>query len=145
MLVVHAAAISGPPKVAELCVQAYELWYDRVKDKPQAAYALVRALQAEPHNSRAFEQLRKVYGELGSLDELATLLKFRLDHLRRHDRGPSPAPWSSSARSTSSAVRSTRPSLATGPRSRSTRRSATPAISSSAFTFRLEPGCASSI
>ncbi|WP_272087687.1 tetratricopeptide repeat protein [Nannocystis bainbridge] len=90
LLVVHAAAITGPPKVAELCVQAFELWNDRVKDKAQAAYALVRALQAEPHNNRAYEQLRKVYGELGSLDELATLLKFRLDHLRRHDRAAVP-------------------------------------------------------
>ncbi|MDC0674521.1 tetratricopeptide repeat protein [Nannocystis radixulma] len=91
LLVVHAAAITGPPKVGELCVQAYELWYDRVKDKPQAAYALVRALQAEPHNHRAFELLRKVYQEIGALDELATLLKFRLDHLRRNDRGAVPA------------------------------------------------------
>ena len=91
LLVLHAAAISGPPKVGELCVQAYELWNDRVKDKPQAAYALVRALQAEPHNARAFELLRKLYGELGQLEELHTLLRFRTEHLRRHDRAALPA------------------------------------------------------
>ena len=91
LLVLHAAAITGPPKVGELCVQAYELWNDRVKDKQQAAHALVRALQAEPHNARAFELLRKVYAELGQLDELHTLLRFRTEHLRRHDRAALPA------------------------------------------------------
>ncbi|HEY8375194.1 MAG TPA: tetratricopeptide repeat protein, partial [Nannocystis sp.] len=91
LLVLHAAAITGPSKIAELCIQAYELWYDRVKDKQQAAHALVRALQAEPHNQRAYELLRKVYTEIGALDELSTLLKFRLDYLRRHDRGAVPA------------------------------------------------------
>jgi lipopolysaccharide biosynthesis regulator YciM len=91
LLVLHAAAIKDPTKVGELSFQAYELWNDRVKDRAQAAHALVRALQAQPENARPFDLLRKLYEQLGAHAELATLLRWRIEHLRRHDRGAVPA------------------------------------------------------
>ncbi|HEY0137567.1 MAG TPA: hypothetical protein VGB85_25960, partial [Nannocystis sp.] len=91
LLVLHAAAIRDPAKVGELSFQAYELWNDRVKDRTQAAHALVRALQAQPENVRPYEHLRKLYEGLGAHTELATLLRWRIEHLRRHDRGAVPA------------------------------------------------------
>ncbi|MBK7826249.1 tetratricopeptide repeat protein [Nannocystis sp.] len=90
LLVLHAAAIKDPAKVGELSFQAYELWNDRVKDRNQAAHALVRALQAQPENVRPFDLLRKLYEQLGAHAELATLLRWRIEHLRRHDRGAVP-------------------------------------------------------
>ncbi len=91
LLVLHAAGIRDAAKVGELSFQAYELWNDRVKDKAQAAHALVRALQAQPENLRPYEHLRKLYEQLGSHAELATLLRWRIEHLRRHDRAAVPA------------------------------------------------------
>ena len=91
LLVLHAAAIKDPAKVGELSFQAYELWNDRVKDRGQAAHALVRALQAQPENVRPFDLLRKLYEQLGAHAELATLLRWRIEHLRRHDRNAVPA------------------------------------------------------
>ena len=90
LLVLHAAAIKDPAKVGELSFQAYELWNDRVKDRSQAAHALVRALQAQPENVRPFDLLRKLYEQIGAHAELATLLRWRIEHLRRHDRGAVP-------------------------------------------------------
>ena len=91
LLVLHAAAIRDPGKVGELSFQAYELWNDRVKDRTQAAHALVRALQAQPENVRPYEHLRKLYEGLNAHTELATLLRWRIEHLRRHDRNAVPA------------------------------------------------------
>jgi tetratricopeptide (TPR) repeat protein len=91
LLVLHAAGIRDAAKVGELSFQAYELWNDRVKDKAQAAHALVRALQAQPENLRPYEHLRKLYEQLGAHAELATLLRWRIEHLRRHDRAAVPA------------------------------------------------------
>ena len=91
LLLLHAAGIRDAAKVGELSFQAYELWHDRVKDKTQAAHALVRALQAQPENLRPYEHLRKLYEQLGAHAELATLLRWRIEHLRRHDRAAVPA------------------------------------------------------
>lgn len=91
LLVLHAAAIKDPAKVGELSFQAYELWNDRVKDRTHAAHALVRALQAQPENVRPFDLLRKLYEQLNAHAELATLLRWRIEHLRRHDRAAVPA------------------------------------------------------
>jgi tetratricopeptide (TPR) repeat protein len=82
VLVLHAAAIEKEAKhvtrAAELCVQSYELWLERVKDREAAASALARAVQLKPDNQRALERLRKLYEALGSYKELVTLLRWRL-------------------------------------------------------------------
>ncbi|MBL9102894.1 MAG: tetratricopeptide repeat protein [Myxococcales bacterium] len=91
LLVLHAASLRDPAKVAELSFQAYELWNDRAKDKAQAAHALVRALQAQPDNVRPFDLLRRLYEQLGAHRELATLLRWRIDALKRSDRNAVPA------------------------------------------------------
>jgi tetratricopeptide (TPR) repeat protein len=91
LLALHAAHTRDPAKVAELSFQAYELWNDRAKDKTQAAHALVRALQAQPENVRSFELLRKLYEQIGAHGELATLLRWRIEHLKRNDRAAVPA------------------------------------------------------
>jgi tetratricopeptide (TPR) repeat protein len=83
LLLLHASAVeSGSPeqrtKAAELCVQAYELWLERVKDREEAAHALARALQLRPDNVRAQDRLRKLYELLGAHTELVELLRWRL-------------------------------------------------------------------
>lgn len=90
LLVLHASSLRDPAKVAELSFQAYELWNDRAKDKAQAAHALVRALQAQPDNVRPFDLLRRLYEQLGAHQELATLLRWRIDTLKRSDRNAVP-------------------------------------------------------
>lgn len=84
LLLLHAAAIGdgsseARTKAAELCVQAYELWLERVKDRGEAAYALARALQLRPDNLRAQERLRKLYEAMGAHKELAELLRWRVE------------------------------------------------------------------
>lgn len=82
LLVVHAAHMQkeGDPrgKASELCIQAYELWLERVRDRPAAAHALARAVMLKPDNARAYDRLRKLYEGLGARKELITLLRFRL-------------------------------------------------------------------
>ncbi|HWB79580.1 MAG TPA: tetratricopeptide repeat protein, partial [Nannocystaceae bacterium] len=83
LLLLHASAVErGSPdqrnKAAELCVQAYELWLERVKDREEAAHALARALQLKPDNLRAQERLRKLYETMGAHKELVELLRWRL-------------------------------------------------------------------
>jgi tetratricopeptide (TPR) repeat protein len=83
LLLLHASAVeAGSPeqraKAAELCVQAYELWLERVKDREEAAHALARALQLRPDNVRAQDRLRKLYELLGAHTELVELLRWRL-------------------------------------------------------------------
>ncbi|MBX7078918.1 MAG: tetratricopeptide repeat protein [Nannocystaceae bacterium] len=83
LLLLHAAAVDtasteARAKAAELCVQAYELWLERVKDREEAAHALARALQLRPGNARAHERLRKLYELLGAHKELVELLRWRL-------------------------------------------------------------------
>lgn len=82
VLVLHASSLQGSPKhrskAAELCVQSYELWLERVKDREAAAAALARAVQLRPENVRAQERLRKLYESLGAFKELVALLRWRL-------------------------------------------------------------------
>ncbi len=83
LLLLHAAAAEHESpeqrtKAAELCVQAYELWLERVKDREEAAHALARALQFRPDNQRAADRLRKLYELLGAHAELVELLRWRL-------------------------------------------------------------------
>jgi len=78
LLVLHASAIDKPNKVAELCVQAYELWLERVKDREAAAAALARALVAQPNNQRAYDRLGKLYKALSWSRERVALLEWRI-------------------------------------------------------------------
>lgn len=83
LLLLHASAVESTSpeqraKAAELCVQAYELWLERVKDREEAAHALARALQLRPDNVRAQDRLRKLYELLGAHTELVELLRWRL-------------------------------------------------------------------
>jgi tetratricopeptide (TPR) repeat protein len=82
LLVLHAAWIERDPqlrnKAAELCIQAYELWLERVKDRDEATHALARAVQLRPDNQRAQERLRKLYESMGLYKELVGLLRWRL-------------------------------------------------------------------
>ena len=82
LLVVYAAQIQTQPdarrKAAELCLQSYELWQERVKDRKTAATVLARAVQLDPSDARAQARLRKLYESLGSYKELVTLLRWRL-------------------------------------------------------------------
>lgn len=82
LLVIHAAHMEqhGDPrgKASELCIQAYELWLERVRDRPAAAHALARAVMLKPDNPRAAQRLRKLYEQLGARKELVTLLRWRL-------------------------------------------------------------------
>ena len=86
LLVIHAAHMQahGDPrgKASELCIQAYELWLERVRDRPAAAHALARAVMLKPDNARAYDRLRKLYEGLGARKELITLLRFRLSATR---------------------------------------------------------------
>ncbi|MBP7288581.1 MAG: tetratricopeptide repeat protein [Nannocystaceae bacterium] len=86
LLLLHAAATETATaeqrsKAAELCVQAYELWLERVKDRDEAAHALARALQLRPDNLRAHERLRKLYELMGAHKELVELLRWRVQTL----------------------------------------------------------------
>ena len=92
LLVEHAAALGSEPdkqaKVAELSVQAYEVFSERLGDKPSAVHALARALLAQPENDRAYERLYNAYGELSRQDpnwapELAGLLRWRMAWARK--------------------------------------------------------------
>ena len=82
LLVLHAAhterARQTPGKAAELCMQAYELWMERVKDRTAAAHALARAVVLKPDHSRAVARLRKLYESMSARKELAALLRFQL-------------------------------------------------------------------
>jgi len=84
LLVVHAAYMQGEGdprgKASELCVQAYELWMERVHDKTEAAHALARAVMLKPDNARAYERLRKLYEGMSDRSELVKLMRFRLQH-----------------------------------------------------------------
>ncbi len=81
-LVLHAAALAtdaaNRSKAAELCLQSYELWIERVKDRETAAAVLARAVQLRPDHVRAQARLRKLYEALGAYKELVTLLRWRL-------------------------------------------------------------------
>ncbi len=79
LLVLHATHGEKPAKSAEMLVQAYELWLERVRDKPQAAHALARVVLSQPENARAYERLRKLYETLGWYKELAQLLTWRIE------------------------------------------------------------------
>ncbi len=79
LLVLHAAHIDRPKKAAELCIQAYELWLERVKDKREAAHALARAVILAPDNVRSFERLRKLYDGLGWQEAIVKLLTWKID------------------------------------------------------------------
>ena len=82
VLVLYASAIEQEtkhrPKAAELAVQSYELWLERVKDREAAAAALARAVQLRPDNTRAIERLHKLYEAMGAYKELVALLRWRL-------------------------------------------------------------------
>ncbi len=82
VLVVYAAALqetaSERHKAAELCLQSYELWLERVKDRETAAAVLARAVVLKPQDARAQSRLRKLYEGLGAYRELVTLLRWRL-------------------------------------------------------------------
>jgi tetratricopeptide (TPR) repeat protein len=87
LLVEHAAALGSEPdkqaKVAELSVQAYEVFAERLGDKASAVHALARALLAQPENDRAYERLYVAYAELAQKDpnwaqELGALLRWRM-------------------------------------------------------------------
>lgn len=82
LLVVHAAHMERmrdtPSKAAELCMQAYELWMERVKDREAATHALARAVVLKPDHARAVARLRKLYESAGSNKELVALLRFLL-------------------------------------------------------------------
>ncbi|MEM6295755.1 MAG: tetratricopeptide repeat protein [Myxococcota bacterium] len=82
VLVVYAAAIQTTAaqhaKAAELCLQSYELWIERVKDRETAAAVLARAVQLRPEDARAQARLRKLYEALGAYKELVMLLRWRL-------------------------------------------------------------------
>jgi tetratricopeptide (TPR) repeat protein len=84
LLVLHAAHMQahGDPrgKASELCVQAYELWLERVKDRTAAAHALARAIALRPDNERAKERLRKLYEAQGDKTSLVNLLRWQLAH-----------------------------------------------------------------
>src|SRR5690606_22653481 len=83
LLVLYAARTDNAAKVGELCLQAHELWLDRVKDKQQAAYALARAVTAQPDNERLQGQLYQLYDELGAHQERLLLLRWRIRELER--------------------------------------------------------------
>ena len=82
VLVLYAASIQHTAterdKAAELCLQSYELWLERVKDRKTAASVLARAVQLKPDDPRSQERLRKLYETLGAYRELVTLLRWRL-------------------------------------------------------------------
>lgn len=82
LLVVHAAHMESSPeaasKAAELCIQAYELWMERVKDRTAAAHALARAVVLRPDHSRAVSRLRKLYESANAHKELVALLRWQL-------------------------------------------------------------------
>jgi tetratricopeptide (TPR) repeat protein len=82
LLVLHGASLERDPatrnKAAELCIQAYELWLERVKDRDEATHALARAVQLRPDNKRAQDRLRKLYESMGAYKELVGLLRWRL-------------------------------------------------------------------
>ncbi|MEZ4454053.1 MAG: hypothetical protein R3B09_31650, partial [Nannocystaceae bacterium] len=83
LLVLYAARTDNAAKVGDLCLQAHELWLDRVKDKQQAAYALARAVSAQPDNERLQNQLYALYEELGANQERILLLRWRIRELER--------------------------------------------------------------
>jgi thioredoxin-like negative regulator of GroEL len=91
LLVLYAASIDQRPKIAELCGQAAELLLDRVKDRPAAAHALARLLQAQPDNERAIAQLEVLYAELDWPRERAVLMRLRIHDLERRDPSAVPA------------------------------------------------------
>ncbi|MCR9160394.1 MAG: tetratricopeptide repeat protein [Nannocystaceae bacterium] len=82
VLVLYAASLqeraSDRDKAAELCLQSYELWLERVKDRETAAAVLARAVQLKPDDVRSQARLRKLYETLGFYRELVTLLRWRL-------------------------------------------------------------------
>lgn len=84
LLVIHAAHMEGlggsegASKAAELCIQAYELWMERVKDRTAAAHALARAVMLRPDNTRAIQRLRKLYEGQPTRKELVALLRWQL-------------------------------------------------------------------
>ncbi len=82
LLVTHAAHMERtremPGKAAELCMQAYELWMERVKDRPAAAAALARAVVLKPDHPRAVARLRKIYEGMSARKELVALLRWQL-------------------------------------------------------------------
>ncbi len=84
LLVVHAAHMEGTGtsegagKAAELCIQSYELWMERVKDRTAAAQALARAVVLRPDNTRALHRLRKLYEAMSTRTELVALLRWQL-------------------------------------------------------------------
>lgn len=82
VLVLYAASIqeraASHGKAAELCLQSYELWLERVKDRETAAAVLARAVQLKPDDVRSQARLRKLYETLGAYRELVTLLRWRL-------------------------------------------------------------------
>ncbi|MCB9716374.1 MAG: tetratricopeptide repeat protein [Myxococcales bacterium] len=82
LLVVHAAHMEDSPeaagKAAELCIQASELWLERVKDRTAAAHALARAVVLKPDHQRAVTRLRKLYESMSARKELVALLRWQL-------------------------------------------------------------------
>ena len=82
LLVTHAAhmerAREMPSKAAELCMQAYELWMERVKDRTAASHALARAVVLKPDHPRAITRLRKIYEAMSAHREMVALLRWQL-------------------------------------------------------------------
>ncbi|MEX1363272.1 MAG: hypothetical protein AB1Z98_09110, partial [Nannocystaceae bacterium] len=82
LLVVYAARMDRTPeaasKAAELCIQASELWMERVKDRTAATHALARAVVLRPDHTRAVSRLRKLYEAMSARKELVALLRWQL-------------------------------------------------------------------
>jgi tetratricopeptide (TPR) repeat protein len=92
LLIEHAASLGDEPdkqaKVAELAVQAYEVFAERLGDKASAVHALSRAVLAQPENDRAYERLYLAYRELVQKDpnwasDFAALLRWRMGWARK--------------------------------------------------------------
>jgi tetratricopeptide (TPR) repeat protein len=92
LLIEHAASLGDEPekqaKVAELAVQAYEVFAERLGDKASAVHALSRAVLAQPENDRAYERLYLAYRELVQKDpnwasDFAALLRWRMAWARK--------------------------------------------------------------
>ncbi|MGB1275489.1 MAG: tetratricopeptide repeat protein, partial [Nannocystaceae bacterium] len=82
LLVVYAAGVSKrapADRVAEMYLQATELWVDRVGDKAQAAHTLARVFKVNPGNRETYLRLKTLYGEAGLSSPHATLLRWAIE------------------------------------------------------------------
>ncbi|MCA9713962.1 MAG: hypothetical protein KC468_04620, partial [Myxococcales bacterium] len=81
----HAIAEAGAAgnRVVDLCLQAAEVWSARVEDLEQTAYVLALAFRTAPTREDVFEKLRDAYRALDWGSPLATLLRWRLEYVKR--------------------------------------------------------------